>query len=109
MREGAEVIRLLMNEPEQVGDADGWQLAEKRTVDGLFLARIDQRPAPFFTGAAHLDMVVGPVLDALVDQGKLLFQLLAERRQGLFNRPAQDRCADFTEHGILIPPTLIAD
>src|SRR5205823_132059 len=83
--------------------------AEERTVDRLFLARIDQGPAPFFTGAAQLDMAIGPALDALVDQGKFLFQFLAECRQRLFDWPDQDRRADFTEHRILLLPALIAD
>jgi hypothetical protein len=73
MREGAQKIRLfLMYEPQQIGDPAGGQFAEERTVDRLFLARIDQGPAPFFTGAAQLDMAIGPACGDRSEIGPIL-------------------------------------
>jgi hypothetical protein len=40
--EGAQKIRLFGDEPQQVGNANAWQLTVERTVDGLFIRGTDQ-------------------------------------------------------------------
>src|SRR5712691_653776 len=109
MREGPQTPGLLGDKPQQLDNADAWQLVVERAVDRGLFARVAQRPASFLGDTSDLDVGVGAVLNALIDRRELGVEGLAQRREGLVDRRQQQGRPDLAQHRVLMLPAGLAD
>ena len=109
MAECAKKSGIPGDEPQQVGDANSPQLAVKRIVDRHLCTGINQRPAALLGGAGDFDVLIGAILNALIDGFESGFQCFMQNLQRFFDRRKQDRRADLAQYSVFVLPTSIAD
>ena len=86
MAERAKISGVRGDEPQQIGNADPWQLAIERAVDRFRSLGILQRPATLLGGTGDFDVGVQTVSDVLIDGGELGVQAFVESLQRVLNR-----------------------